>query len=151
MSEPISLEAGPTAWFTADHRRVDELWTEVEGAVDEEDAPLILAAWTAFDAAMRRHLDMEEQVLFPAFEEVTGMTQGPTQMMRYEHQQIRGLLDHMAEAVRGERWEPLLDYGDTLLMVNQQHNVKEEGMLYPMMQMHLGREWPALAARLARY
>ncbi len=151
MPDPVSFDAGPVAWFTADHRQCDVRWTEVEAAVDDDDAPRIVALWTAFDGAIRRHLDMEEQVLFPAFEAATGMTQGPTQMMRYEHQQLRGLLDQMGNAVTAEDWGVLLDYGDTLNMVVQQHNVKEEGMLYPMMEMHLGREWPALAAKLARY
>ena len=37
--------------------------------------------------------------------------------------------------------EEALDLGDTLLMVIQQHNVKEEGMLYPMAENMLAGEW----------
>jgi hemerythrin-like domain-containing protein len=44
-----------------------------------------------------------------------------------------------------------LDIGDTLLMLIQQHNVKEEGMLYPMAENMLAQEWAELAVRLAQY
>ena len=41
---------------------------------------------------MLRHFEMEEAVLFPAFEEATGMTQGPTMVMHAEHVQMKGVL-----------------------------------------------------------
>jgi hemerythrin-like domain-containing protein len=145
---PPSLDDGPQGWFTADHRACDALFGAVEDAGD--DALAAAAAFSRFDQALRRHLDMEEGVLFPAFERATGMTGGPTAVMRMEHDQMRGLLDQMGDAVGSGRLDALLDQGDTLLMVIQQHNVKEEGMLYPMMEMHLRRDWPALAARLGK-
>ena len=36
-------------------------------------------------------------------------------------------------------------------MLIQQHNVKEEGMLYPMAGNLLAGEWTALAAQLEKY
>lgn len=42
------------------------------------------------------------------------------------------------------------DAGDTLMMVIQQHNVKEEGMLYPMAESALSAEWSALYPRLLK-
>ena len=58
--------AGIAAFFTADHRACDASWASVEAAVEAGDDAVALAAWTAFDGSLRRHLDMEEQVLFPA-------------------------------------------------------------------------------------
>ena len=142
---------GLADFFTHDHRSCDELWTRVEAA-GEEGAESIAAAWRRFDRSLRSHLAMEEEVLFPAFEAATGMTDsGPTFVMRMEHDQMRGLLDQMGAAL--ERGDPqaLLDQGDTLLMLIQQHNQKEEGMLYPMSERALASEWPELHARLARY
>lgn len=151
MSESPSLSLGPEPWFTADHRRCDEAWAAVEWAVDADEGTA-LAAWEAFDAHTRRHFDMEEAVLFPAFEAATGMVRGPTAVMRAEHDQMRGLLDQMDRAARAGDWREVLDQGDTLLMVVQQHNSKEEGMLYPMAQAHLaGGEWAALVPRLERF
>jgi DUF438 domain-containing protein len=86
----------------------------------------------AFQAAIEHHFDMEEQVLFPAFEQQTGIVQGPTMMMRSEHQQMRGLLFQLKDAMERQEEEDFLDTTETLLIMMQQHNMKEEGILYPM-------------------
>jgi hemerythrin-like domain-containing protein len=142
---------GLVEFFTGDHRSCDELWTRVEAASDE-GAESIAAAWRCFDTALRSHLAMEEEVLFPAFEAATGMKDsGPTFVMRMEHDQMRGLLDQMGAALERGDHETLLDQGDTLLLLIQQHNQKEEGMLYPMSERALAAEWPALYERVAEY
>lgn len=150
MHERTGPEAGALKFFTADHHACDELWAAVEAAADAGDGARVEAAFAAFDTALRRHLAMEEDVLFPAFEQATGMTMGPTRVMRIEHQQMRGLLDQMAAAASRDHGA-LVDQGDTLMMLIQQHNVKEEGMLYPMCDAHLGKTWEGIASRLARY
>lgn len=142
---------GPAALFTLDHRHCDALWAAVEAAANGRDAGATRAAFEAFDRATRRHLDMEEDVLFPAFEDETGMTMGPTRMMCMEHQQMRGVLARMATASAAGDFGALLDHGDTLWMLTQQHNVKEEGILYPMCEARLGARWPDLLARLDGY
>lgn len=150
MTTATAPSAGPLAFFTADHRACDELWAAVEAAVDRDDRAAAHAAFARFDAATRRHLDMEEQVLFPAFEQATGMTMGPTQVMRHEHAQMRGLLDQMARAADRDL-DAMVEYGDTLLMLTQQHNLKEEGVLYPMTEANLADAWAPIAARLTTY
>ena len=67
-------------------------------------------------------------MLFPTFEEISGMRQGPTQVMRMEHQQMRNLLARMSEAVSNGDREEILEVGETMMILMQQHNVKEEGM-----------------------
>ena len=95
---------------------------------------------------------MEEEILFPAIEEKTGMVnQGPTAVMRMEHEQMRGVLDQMAQAIEAGDFQATLDQGDTLLMPIQQHNIKEEGVLYPMADQVLGEGWEALANQLKNF
>lgn len=142
---------GIVSWFTRDHRACDELWAAFEQAVADRDAHAP-KAWRRFDAAMRRHIAMEEEVLFPAFEEATGMVDvGPPAVMRMEHAQMRGLLDQAGNAVAAGDLDAALDQGDTLLMLIQQHNAKEEGMLYPMAEQVLGERWTTLRAELDRF
>jgi hemerythrin-like domain-containing protein len=81
---------------------------------------------------MAHHFAMEEAVLFPAFEARTGMSMGPTQVMRSEHEQMRGLIRDMAQALAGSDQDNYLGQSETLNMLMQQHNLKEENMLYPM-------------------
>lgn len=70
--------------------------------------------------------------MFPAFEERTGMRQGPTAMMRSEHLQMIDLFKQMSEAIVQKDTNAYLGDADTLLIIMQQHNVKEEQMLYQM-------------------
>ena len=144
----MSLQRTLADFFTHDHHECDRLWAEVEQAAEADDAARVGTTFDAFDKAQRHHISMEEDVMFPAFEEATGMTSGPTQVMRDEHAQMRGLLDQMRQALVGGDTQELLDQGDTLLMLIQQHNQKEEGILYPMAEQVLGAQWAELHARL---
>ncbi len=64
---------------------------------------------------------------------------------------MRGLLDQMDAAVRAGNFEELVDLGDTLLLLIQQHNQKEEHMLYPMSESALAPQWPDLWQELDRF
>jgi iron-sulfur cluster repair protein YtfE (RIC family) len=138
-------------FFSHDHRVCDDIWGEIE-AMGDGDPARALARWKAFEAAMLRHFAMEEEVLFPAFEDATGMHGGgPTAVMRMEHVQMKKVLEQMAQAAARSDVQGLLDQGDTLLMLIQQHNVKEEGMLYPMADRALAARLADLMSRLAAY
>ncbi len=133
-------------YLTEDHQRCDALFAEAEQKVSEGDWA---AARTAFDRmrqAIEHHFAMEEEVFFPAFEETTGMTMGPTQVMRQEHAQMRALFDAMAGALESGDAEAYLGDSETLLILMQQHNAKEEQILYPMLDSHL-QEAEALLER----
>ena len=146
------IRTGLVAFFEQDHSDCDARWADVEELLDTEDVDSARPAWQKYDAGMRRHLAMEEEVLFPAFEAASGMGGGgPTAVMRMEHQQMRGLLDQIAVAVESGDAQEALDIGDTLLMLIQQHNVKEEGMLYPMAENLLRGHWADLAEKLGKY
>ena len=144
--------AGLVAYFTQSHRGCDDSWAEVEAAADAGDNEAVRDRWQSFQRAFRRHLAMEETLLFPAVEAATGMRDaGPTHVMRAEHEQMRAVLDQMAAAMeRGDR-EELLDQGDTLHILIQQHNVKEEGVLYPLAERVLAPQWPELREKLDRF
>jgi hemerythrin-like domain-containing protein len=80
--------------------------------------------WTIICAKKRRW--------FSAFEAVTGMAQGSTRVMRAEHAQMRALVAQIVSAVQGQDSDGISGAADTLLIVMQQHNLKEENILYPM-------------------
>lgn len=154
MTAAPDPRSGPNTFFTADHRHCDELWAKVEAAADgagPESAKAAAKAFAAFDAALRLHLEMEEEILFPAIERAMNMHgMGPTQMMRMEHMQMRGVLDTMARAAANGAVDGVLDHGDTLMMLIQQHNLKEEGILYPMAERGLAGSWAGIAEQLVK-
>ena len=146
------IESSLTEFFEQDHRDCDARWVDVEELLDTADIEVARSAWQKYDTAMHRHLAMEEEVLFPAFDAKSGMAGGgPVAVMKMEHQQMRGLLEQIGEAIEAGNAEEAMDIGDTLLMLIQQHNVKEEGMLYPMAENLLSGDWDDLAVILAEY
>lgn len=123
-----------------DHRACDELFASAEAAVARGRWDGARERFAEFDAAMARHLAMEEEVLFPAFEARTGMRSGPTEVMRMEHAQMRDLLRAMADALATGDQARFLGLSETLNVLMQQHNLKEENMLYPMSDQVLAAE-----------
>ncbi len=118
--------------MSADHKRCDELFAKAEDAVSNGDWESGATAFRGFHDATEQHFSMEEAVLFPAVEQSTGMTSGPTQVMRMEHMQMRQLLADMDESVTEKNQEKYLGLSETLIMVMQQHNTKEEQIVYVM-------------------
>jgi hemerythrin-like domain-containing protein len=116
----------------SDHRACDDLFASAEAAAAQKNWDSARTLFDRFQAAMAHHLSMEETVLFPAFEARTSNSMGPTQVMRMEHEQMRGLMRDMANAVAAGNQNAYLGLSETLNMLMQQHNLKEENMLYPM-------------------
>ena len=65
-----------------------------------------------------------------------------------EHQQMRNLLARMSEAVLCGNQEDILEVDETMMILMQQHNVKEEGILYPMADQHLASYREELIERM---
>lgn len=130
---------GPiTTFMSDDHRRCDHLFAAAEDAAAHGDLSACRTRFQEFQSAMEQHFAMEEQALFPAFEDATGNRMGPTRVMRLEHQQMREVLAALAEALAADDVEEYLGQAETLLILMQQHNIKEEQMLYPMSDRALG-------------
>ncbi|BAF70526.1 hemerythrin domain-containing protein [Nitratiruptor sp. SB155-2] len=119
-------------FMTEDHRACDNLYAPVEEAIGQGDFEKALELFTPFKEAMLKHFAMEEEVLFPKMEEFIGGGEGPTYVMRMEHAQIRSILDQMGEAITAKDKQKALGFGETFMIMTQQHNMKEEQILYTM-------------------
>jgi len=136
-------------FMAQDHKACDEHFAQAEAAVGAGDWATAASAFEVFHKAMARHFEMEESVLFSAFEDRTGMAGGPTMVMREEHEQMRGVLAALADAVAAQDADEYLGQAETLNVLMQQHNIKEEQVLYRMMDEHLAAEADTLLARYA--
>lgn len=114
------------------HEACDDLFVAVESAVAAGDWDRAEDQWTRFESSMREHFAIEEEILFPEVERCSGMTEGPTQVMRMDHDQMRALLDALASLVASRDQSGFLGQGETMMLMIQQHNMKEEQVLYPM-------------------
>lgn len=123
-----------------DHRACDHLYTEAENALADKKTEKAKELFNQFYHATNHHFDMEEKQLFLTFERRTGMMGGPTQMMRYEHQQLRALLESMLRSLNEGKVDDFFGQGESMMIMLQQHNMKEEQMLYPMIDQTLGMD-----------
>lgn len=123
-----------------DHRACDALYTDAENALANKNIDEAKRLYNEFYRATNHHFNMEERALFTTFEKRTGMMGGPTQMMRYEHQQLRAQLESMLKALETDQYDDFFGIGESFMIMLQQHNMKEEQMLYPMIDQTLGTD-----------
>ncbi len=140
--------AAIASYLTDDHRHCDEAFLAIERAIVDrrwEEAGDSLAVFTA---AITRHFASEEELLFPAFEAASGFATGPTMVMRMEHEQVNGLLESLRQELAARNRDDCLGLFETLLMLMQQHNAKEENILYPMADRLLAADAAGLVERM---
>jgi len=132
-------------YMTIKHRECDDVFAEAESAVAKSDWFLADVKWQLFTTELDLHLEAEETILFPKFEQATGIIAGPTQVMRNEHEQMRSLVLDINKTLSAQDKNTFLGLSETLMVLMQQHNMKEEMMLYPMSQQHIPMEFEVLS------
>lgn len=126
MSEPETI----SAFFERDHDRLDALFQSFQ-VLKRRDFHKAKEAFKDFKFGLQRHIVWEEELLFPLWEEKTGMSEGgPTFVMRNEHRQIGEQLEAIHQKVADQN--PDSDHEEQALVnVLASHNMKEERVLYP--------------------
>ena len=126
MSEQHTI----SAFFEQDHDRLDALFQSFQTS-KRRDFSKAKQAFTEFKVGLARHIAWEEELLFPLWEEKTGISgDGPTFVMRNEHRQIVAQLEAIHQKLAEQN--PHSDQEEqALLQVLDSHNLKEERVLYP--------------------
>lgn len=151
----MDLDAAPldpvtvTEYMSDDHQAIDGLLVataEAWSANDHTTARLRLADYVR---RLRRHIRLEEELLFPLFEARTRVSGGPTVVLRDEHHELERIVAEAHEAaVTGNSFPQAVA---TLGRVVDEHCVREERVLFPMLDRQLlPGERAALVARLTR-
>ncbi|ODT43347.1 MAG: hypothetical protein ABS70_08370 [Nitrospira sp. SCN 59-13] len=116
--------------FEQDHDRLDALFTTFQQQ-KRKDVAKAKDAFVEFKFGLQRHIVWEEDVLFPKWEENSGMAEGgPTQVMRTEHRIIGECLEAIHQKVQANNPDSDLEE-QRLVDVLKSHNMKEERILYP--------------------
>lgn len=134
-----------TEFLETDHRRIDALLDNALAAWQEGFSELAIPLLEAFAYRLRRHIRMEEEILFPQVEEAGAPVPGPTHVMRMEHRDMQGPLEDLGNASAA-----LPDIVDELQERLAVHNHKEEGILYPLCDRLLGQGVQPLIERMCR-
>ncbi|MBI2059987.1 MAG: DUF2249 domain-containing protein [Nitrospirae bacterium] len=169
------LEQGPAIWrvliakrgrtapasitdlLQRDHRRLDVLWAAFRDHVEKSQLNEGRARFSEFALGLRRHIRIEEEILFPIFEERTGMhAAGPTAVMRQEHRGIQSCMAEIESALSSNdapiAASKIAGPADELVEILTGHNRKEEQILYPMSDQSLSQgERDDLVHRMRAY
>ncbi len=149
----IDNETGLSAFFEQDHRDCDARWADVEELLDTAG----YRSGTAGLAEIRNRVCggtwrwKRKSCSRPLNRLPAWVAAGRPRSCAWSIKQMRGLLDQIGAAMESGDAEQAMDIGDTLLMLVQQHNIKEEGMLYPMAENVLAGSWPKLVELLEEY
>jgi iron-sulfur cluster repair protein YtfE (RIC family) len=119
------------------HRDCDQALEVLEACLRGPDWDMAAIAFARLEAALQGNFSAEEDRLFPAFDQVAGSASGPTAVMRHEHDEVRALLGNAGEWLQLRDANALAAELGTLVVLLQQHNIKEENVLFPMCRAHV--------------
>ena len=92
-----------SGYLSHDHDVLDAMLEDVALMVADGELERAEHHFADFAVKLRRHIAIEEELLFPEFERATGLVQGPTAVMRQEHVAIQRELEAIAGALaRGD-------------------------------------------------
>src|SRR3990172_922704 len=122
---------GVTSYLSWDHDRLDAILAEVCRRVEAGQLGEAEAGYREFLTGLRRHIRLEEELVFPLFEAKTGVTGGPTAVMRADHLEIERALGMMQDGLSQKDANGFREGLQFLRSVLPDHNAKEEHVLYP--------------------
>lgn len=134
-------------FMSVNHHACDDAFAIAEQAALSSNWDKAETAFNDFRTGMAKHFRMEEDELFPALISAGGPA-GPVQIMRMEHAQMNTLIEQMAGTLARHDNQEYGGLSETLLIVMQQHNLKEEQMLYPIADQFLVTQREALLNRM---
>ncbi len=135
-------------FLSTDHKDCDENFADFENAIVKGDSEGAGKAFAKMKNDFETHFKMEEETLFPEFEAKSGMSCGPTEVMRREHEQMRFNIGMLEKAVAGGNKSQILGLCESFNILVQQHNSKEEQILYTMCDNVLYGESAALIEKM---
>ncbi|HLT27850.1 MAG TPA: hemerythrin domain-containing protein [Zeimonas sp.] len=136
-------------YMMGDHRQVDAIFDRAERAAEAGDFAALEREASEFLRRIAVHIEMEERLLFPAFEERTGMgAGGPTATMIEEHRAMEQLFEQMRDAVAARNAAAYRGASAQVMEILLPHNQKEETMMYPMLDQALGGEAAELLGKV---
>lgn len=134
-------------FLTNDHKKCDEVFAQMEDAVANNSDDALLKFEKFYDD-LNNHFSMEEIVLFQALVQASNIVNNPAKLMEMEHEQMRELLSKMRNAIEEKNRDKFFSASETLMILMQQHNIKEEQILYTLAEQHLSDDADHLISRM---
>ena len=121
--------------LTRDHQRLEQLFRELENAVEGADQPTIQRDWTDFERALLAHFEAEERLIFPLLESEHA---AEIERAKEDHERVRALLADLG--LRADLHLLRKDVAVELLGRLREHAEWEDRTLYPWAQSRASEE-----------
>jgi hemerythrin-like domain-containing protein len=120
--------SGASNWLVHDHEHYDIALTECEEIAEEGLWGDAIEVYQRFVEDLKLHMRMEDEVLYPRFEEYYGDPTGELAYLSAEHDNIARLLHDLTHVIQRKDYEHFLVSLKPLHKALKQHNDNEESL-----------------------
>lgn len=119
-------------WLLHDHERYDEALAKCQEVADEGHWDCALKIYQQFVDELKLHMRMEDEVLYPFYEDQYGDPEGEIAYLYTEHDNIARLLHDLAFVIERKDFEHFRDSLKPLQKALNLHNENEEPLFLAM-------------------
>ena len=138
-------------WLVHEHSLYEGLLSRCREAVETEDWGTVNSLFGELVTHLKRHMAMEEEVLYPAYESASHAPQGPTTALREEHTNIIRLIQGVARVIKTRDSEHVNECLAHLEHQMIKHHEKEEDIFLPMASHILDVSRDELLRKMAKF
>ncbi len=136
-------------WLHHDHVAFEVLLEDCRDAAEAEDWRDVKRLFNELVSNLKLHMRIEEEALYPAYEQAMGTTEGPTRSLRTDHNEIVRLLHDLHFVLGTNDSAHFVDSLAPLEAVMERHHEKEEEIFLPMASQLLREQREEILKRLA--
>ncbi len=119
-------------WLVHDHSLYEDILFRCQDSVEAGEWDDARQAFKELISHLKSHMAMEEEVLYPAYENKIPSGTGPTASLREEHDQLVRLVSDMNHVFRSRDSAHVLECLGHLEAQMIKHHEKEEDIFLPM-------------------
>jgi iron-sulfur cluster repair protein YtfE (RIC family) len=126
-------------YFEDEHEQLDELLAELEHTLTANQVAHARQSLARFAGKLDRYIRGEELLLFPVFDQLAETAPVPTRAMREEHERLLQMATSISRCIERNELAVALAMLRKLRSVYLLHNVKEDGVIYPLVALAVPR------------
>lgn len=119
-------------WLNHDHLEYETLLYDCNAAAEQEDWKSARVLFQKLVSHLKVHMRIEEEILYPAYENAVNVPQDPTQALREEHDEIVRLMRDLSRVLKTNDSQLFLESLLPLERVMLKHHEKEEEIFLPL-------------------
>jgi len=138
-------------WLAHEHSLYEDFLSRCQEAVEIEDWGDADLVFRDLVTHLKRHMALEEEVLYAAYEAAAEAPQGPTKALREEHDQLVRLVQDMLRVIKTRDSDHVLECLVHLEKQMIKHHEKEEDIFLPMASHILDARREEISQQLAAF